>query len=232
MKSFTTLIFIITVAYYSAYSQDKINDIRIEEPSLVDGKVTELVRGNWPETNNNTNRFQVSDAGVLNCIITKIQDIGLVISPFQIKVPENRRNEKGEPKLTGGAELFYQITPSLRFSITINTKFAETIMDGRHINLTCFKFYFPEKHDLFLDGASNFQFGIEGDNANQVSRKLMPFFSGRLRLDKDDFPIPDYFGTKFTGQLKNLMQGSTLKLKLNYNIRFKQNETKLIFIRS
>lgn len=157
----------------------------------------------WPEANLNTHRFQVSDAGILNGIENITQGIGLDISPYLVTGLDNIRNEKGEPKLTGGVDLFYQITPSLRSSVTINTDFAETEVDDRQINLTRFSLHFPEKRDFFLDGSNYFQFGIEGDDANPVSRRVMPFFSRRMGLDKDGMPIPVNFGAKFTGQHKN-----------------------------
>ena len=157
----------------------------------------------WPEANLNTHRFQVSDAGILNGIENITQGIGLDISPYLITGLDNRRNEKGEPKLTGGVDFFYQITPSLRSSVTINTDFAETEVDERQINLTRFSLHFPEKRAFFLDGANYFQFGIEADDANPVSQRLIPFFSRRIGLDRDGLPIPINFGAKFTGQHNN-----------------------------
>jgi hypothetical protein len=157
----------------------------------------------WPEANLNTHKFQVSDAGILDGISNITQGIGLDISPYLAAGLDKRRSEKGTPKFTGGADLFYQITPSLRSSITINTDFAETEVDDRQINLTRFSLHFPEKRDFFLNGANYFQFGIEGDDANPVSRHLIPFFSRRMGLDKNGMPIPVNFGAKFTGQQKN-----------------------------
>ncbi|MFW6370004.1 MAG: DUF5916 domain-containing protein [Bacteroidota bacterium] len=154
----------------------------------------------WPVANLNTHKFQVSDAGILDGIEDITQGIGLDISPYIVTGLDNRRNGKGEPSLTGGVDLFYQITPSLRSSVTINTDFAETEVDDRQINLTRFSLHFPEKRDFFLNGASYFQFGIEGDDANPVSRRLIPFFSRRMGLDKDGQPIPVNYGAKFTGQ--------------------------------
>ncbi len=154
----------------------------------------------WPEANLNTHRFQVSDAGTLDGIENITQGIGLDISPYVVTGLDSKRNEEGEPRLTGGVDLFYQITPNLRSSITINTDFAETEVDDRQINLTRFNLHLPEKRDFFLNGANYFQFGIAGDDANPVSQRLIPFFSRRIGLDKDGLPIPVNYGAKFTGQ--------------------------------
>lgn len=157
----------------------------------------------WPEANLNTHRFQVSDAGVLDGITGITQGIGLDISPYLVTGLDTKRGEKNDPKLTGGVDLFYQITPSLKTSLTINTDFAETEVDDRQINLTRFDLHFPEKRDFFLDGANYFQFGIEGDRSSPVAQRIIPFFSRRMGLDEDGSPIPINVGAKLTGQLKN-----------------------------
>jgi hypothetical protein len=154
----------------------------------------------WPEANLNTHRFQVSDAGILDGIENITQGIGLDISPYLLTGIDSRRDEQGNLKLNGGVDLFYQITPSLRSSLTINTDFAETEVDDRQINLTRFSLHFPEKRNFFLNGANYFQFGIEGDDASPVSRRIIPFFSRRMGLDENGIPIPINLGTKLTGQ--------------------------------
>ena len=52
-----------------------------------------------------------------------------------------------------GFDLFYQWTPSLAATLTLNTDFAETETDQRRVNLTRFPPFFPEKRDFFLKGA-------------------------------------------------------------------------------
>jgi hypothetical protein len=157
----------------------------------------------WPEANLNTHRFQVSDAGILEGIENITQGIGLDVSPYLVAGVDRKRGFKNNPNLTGGIDLFYQITPSLRSSLTINTDFAETEVDDRQINLTRFNLHFPEKRDFFLNGANYFQFGIEGDDASPVSQRIIPFFSRRMGLDENGKPIPINYGTKITGQHKN-----------------------------
>jgi hypothetical protein len=165
--------------------------------------VSNIESSYWPEANLNTHKFQVSDAGILEGIEGITQGIGLDISPYLVTGLDNRRGEKGEPKLTGGVDLFYQITPGLRSSITINTDFAETEVDDRQINLTRFSLHFPEKRDFFLNGANYFQFGIEGDRSSPVSKRIIPFFSRRMGLNEQGLPIPINYGGKLTGQYKN-----------------------------
>lgn len=165
--------------------------------------VSNIESSYWPVANLNTHRFQVSDAATLEGLEGITQGIGLDISPYIVTGLNSRKGEKSEPKLTGGIDLFYQITPSLRSSLTINTDFAETEVDDRQINLTRFSLHFPEKRNFFLNGANYFQFGIEGDDKSPVSKRIIPFFSRRMGLDENGMPIPINYGGKLTGQHKN-----------------------------
>jgi len=163
--------------------------------------VNKLETAYWPVANLNTHKFQVSDAGILEGIENITQGIGLDISPYLLTGLDTKKGEDNDGKLTGGVDLFYQITPSLKSSLSINTDFAETEVDDRQINLTRFSLHYPEKRDFFLDGANYFQFGIEGDRESPVSEKLIPFFSRRMGLDEDGNPIRINVGSKLTGQI-------------------------------
>jgi len=163
--------------------------------------VNKLESGYWPVANLNTLKFQVSDAGTLTGIKDITQGIGLDISPYLLTGFDTKKGEDPNGKLTGGVDLFYQITPSLKSSLSINTDFAETEVDDRQINLTRFSLHYPEKRDFFLDGANYFQFGIEGDRDSPVAKRIIPFFSRRMGLDEDGNPIRINVGGKLTGQI-------------------------------
>lgn len=157
----------------------------------------------WPEANLNTHILQVSDAGILTGIEGITQGIGLDISPYIVTGMDTKKGEKNFSKLTGGMDMYYQVTPSLRSSITINTDFAETEVDYRQINLTRFNLHFPEKRNFFLDGANYYQFGIESDYYSPVAQKIIPFFSRRMGLDENGDPISINYGAKLIGRIKN-----------------------------
>ncbi len=165
--------------------------------------INKLESAYWPVANLNTHKFQVSDAGTLTGIEDITQGIGLDISPYLITGFDTKNGEDANGKLTGGVDLFYQITPSLKSSLSINTDFAETEVDDRQINLTRFSLHYPEKRDFFLDGANYFQFGIEGDRESPVAKKIIPFFSRRMGLDEDGNPIRINVGGKLTGQIND-----------------------------
>lgn len=170
---------------------------------LIRNIVNKLETDYWPEANLNAQKFQVSDAGILDGIENITQGIGLDIAPYLVTGLDTKKGEKNDPKLTGGVDLFYQITPSLKASLTVNTDFAETEVDDRQINLTRFNLHYPEKRDFFLDGSNYFQFGIESDRSSPVSKKIIPFFSRRMGLDASNSPIPIHAGAKLTGQIDN-----------------------------
>ena len=165
--------------------------------------VNKLETAYWPVANLNTLKFQVSDAGILDGIENITQGIGLDISPYLVTGFNTKKGDDATSKLSAGVDLFYQITPSLKSSLTINTDFAETEVDDRQINLTRFSLHYPEKRDFFLDGANYFQFGIESDRSSPVAQKLIPFFSRRMGLDTNGNPIPINAGAKLTGQVGN-----------------------------
>lgn len=155
----------------------------------------------WPTANINSYKFQVSDAGLLEGIHNITQGIGLDISPYVIGGLDTKLDTKNKYIVKGGLDLFYQITPSLKSSISVNTDFAETEVDDRQINLTRFSLLFPEKRDFFLDGSSQFSFGIQGDDANAYGKSIIPFFSRRMGLDTNGSPIQINYAAKLTGTI-------------------------------
>ena len=157
----------------------------------------------WPVANLNTHRFQISDSGLLTGLEGITQGIGLDISPYAIGGMNTRKGENNKYMKDAGLDVFYQITPSLKASLSINTDFAETEVDDRQINLTRFNLYFPEKRDFFLDGSNYFKFGIEGDDNNSYRNSIVPFFSRRLGLDNNGNMLPVRYAAKITGTQSN-----------------------------
>ena len=93
-----------------------------------------------------------------------------------------------------GGDVFYNITPGLRLTTTINTDFAETEADDRQINLDRFPLFFPEKRSFFLENAGVFDFGVSGGFGPTV----LPFFSRRIGLlGREEVPLEA--GVKLAG---------------------------------
>lgn len=148
----------------------------------------------WPR-NQGLNRM--TNAGLLTGIRNVTQGHGLDVKPYLVGTSESFPG-RGDATTTNdaqvGADLFYNITPSLRSNLTVNTDFAQVEVDARQVNLTRFSLLFPEKRDFFLDGTFFFDFASEGGPA------LIPFFSRRIGLDERNTPQRINFGGKLTGQ--------------------------------
>lgn len=155
----------------------------------------------WPVANINTHKFQVSDAGTISGISGISQGVGLDIIPYALGGLDFKETENGAGLVSNaGFEAYYNMTSSLKAALTVNTDFAQTEVDQQEINLTRFSLFYPEKRDIFLDGANYFNFGINGDQNNQWNTKMIPFFSRRIGLDQQGNPIPVQYGGKVTGQ--------------------------------
>ena len=154
----------------------------------------------WPATSLNGDKFAISDAGRITGLKDITQGIGLDLIPYLTGGVSKKQDIGPDPVIDGGLDAFYQITPSLKAAVTVNTDFAQTEVDEKQINLTRFNLYFPEKRDFFLDGASYFTFGINGDRENPQGTQMIPFFSRRIGLDADGNPVAIKYGGKFTGK--------------------------------
>jgi len=154
----------------------------------------------WPPVTLNTDRFAVSDAGLLTGLEGISQGIGLDIIPY-ITTGLSKKNESETGAVAdGGMDVFYQITSQIKAALTVNTDFAQAEVDERQINLTRFSLYFPEKRDFFLDGSNYFSFGINGDRENKQGTQMIPFFSRRIGLDNSGNQVAVNYGGKITGR--------------------------------
>ena len=124
------------------------------------------------------------------------QGLGLDLLPYLVgnssAAPGRGARASVETGAIGG-DIAYNVTPSLRANVSINTDFAETEVDQRRVNLTRFPLFFAEKRSFFLEGASLFVFSRETGNA------ITPFFSRRIGLDESGVPQPIDYGAKLTG---------------------------------
>jgi hypothetical protein len=157
----------------------------------------------WAGLSLDTDFFQVSEAGEITNLEGLTQGIGLDIRPFTAgrwlhTASSGRDNVNGKP----GLDLFYNFTPSLKLSATVNTDFGETEVDARQINLSRFSLFFPEKRSFFLEDAGVFAIsnvtvpgGVPGTGAD-----VFPFFSRQIGLLSGE-EVPIDFGVKLTGKV-------------------------------
>lgn len=153
----------------------------------------------WAAARFDVRFWQVSEAGEIEGFTNIEQGRGLDIRPY-FAPKLTHTSATGRNVVTGkvGGEIFYNLTPNLKLTTTINTDFAETEVDGRQINLTRFSLFFPEKRAFFLENAGAFNFG--GGQSTSRGPDVMPFFSRRIGL-LDGQEVPIEAGTKLTGKV-------------------------------
>lgn len=168
----------------------------------------------WTGHLRNQGLRRMSNAGLLVGIKDVDQGKGLDLKPYAAaNVSDAPRRSTPEPLRAGGdvgIDVLYNVTPSLRSVVTVNTDFAETEVDQRRVNLTRFPLFFPEKRTFFLDGATFFDFyqsravgrggGGGGGRGGGADAPVQPFFSRRIGLDQNGHPQTIQAGAKLTGQ--------------------------------
>lgn len=154
------------------------------------------------------NRFlKVSEAGTLSNMSGLNQGIGLDVRPF-LASSWLHTQSTGDDDLDfePGVDVFYNITPSLKLTGTLNTDFGETEVDARQINLTRFSLFFPEKRSFFLEDVGVFDFASTGPQppggAPPGRVDVFPFFSRRIGLLNGN-EVPLDAGLKLTGRVAN-----------------------------
>jgi hypothetical protein len=152
----------------------------------------------WTAWIRNQSLQALRNSGLLEGIEGASQGHGLDFRPFFVgNITQSPGQGEPDTLVKGkyGGDIFYNVTPSLRANLTLNTDFAETEVDQRQVNLTQFPLFFPERRAFFLEGNGFFDFSRwQGNNS------VVPFFSRRIGLGAG-IPQRIEFGTKLTGQI-------------------------------
>ena len=164
-----------------------------------------LEENRWTGARFQTQFFQISEAGEITNLEGLAQGVGLDVRPF-VAGRWLHRTANGDDAVVGkpGLDLFYNITPSLKLSVTANTDFGETEVDARQINLTRFSIFFPEKRSFFLQDAGVFNFATTGidppGGIPGTGAEVFPFFSRKIGLFGGQ-EVPIDYGAKLTGKV-------------------------------
>jgi hypothetical protein len=147
----------------------------------------------WRGYRRNQNNRDPINAGRLVGLQGMSQGIGLEAVPYAVT---NWKNVPLEPSPTTypsdvGVDVNYNVTPSLRAGVSVNTDFAEAEVDQRRLNLTRFPLRFPERRDFFLEGSGVFTFA--------PSNGAEPYFSRRIGLLEGE-QIPINYAARLGGQ--------------------------------
>lgn len=158
----------------------------------------------WSGARHETAFLQVAEAGKIEGLHGLKQGLGLDVRPF-IAGNWLHTEATGENtvKVRPGLDVFYNITPSLKLTGTINTDFGETEVDARQINLSRFSLFLPEKRSFFLEDAGVFNFASIGPlspgGIAATGADVFPFFSRQIGLLGGQ-EVPIDAGLKLTGK--------------------------------
>jgi hypothetical protein len=159
----------------------------------------------WSGAQLQTQFFQVSEAGEITNLESLSQGMGLDVRPFTGgRWLHRSENDSNSVAVKPGIDLFYNVTPSVKLTATVNTDFGETEVDARQINLTRFSLLFPEKRSFFLEDAGVFTFSNTAVGPlfflSPPRFEVIPFFSRRIGLLNGQ-EVPIDFGVKLTGKV-------------------------------
>ena len=159
----------------------------------------------WSGASLESSFLKVSEAGEIANMQGINQGIGLDVRPFlATSWLHNKSTGEDDFDFEPGLDIFYNITPSLKLTGTINTDFAETEVDSRQINLDRFSLFFPEKRSFFLEDVGVFSFAStvpEGPPGSpDAEADIIPFFSRRIGLYQGG-EVPIDVGAKLTGKI-------------------------------
>ena len=164
-----------------------------------------LEDGRWSGARLDVQFLQVSEAGEITNLEGLTQGVGVDVRPFAAG-RWLHTGANGHDAVTGkpGLDMFYNLTPSLKLTATLNTDFGETEADARQINLSRFSVLFPEKRSFFLEDAGVFSFASTGPpvpgGIPATGADVYPFFSRQVGLLSGE-EVPIDVGLKVTGKV-------------------------------
>jgi len=156
----------------------------------------------WRGYRRNQSLRQPIHAGRLTGLRGMSQGIGLEAVPYAVTNWKNVPEETDPTTYPSdiGLDVNYNITPSLRAGVSVNTDFAEAEVDQRRLNLTRFPLRFPEQRNFFLEGSGVYNFA--------PSNGADPYFSRRIGLTEGE-QIPINYAARLGGQVGRYELGFT-----------------------
>lgn len=162
-------------------------------------KRREIVR--WTAVNRQRQVYSLAELGRLAGLDGLRQGIGLTFEPYVLlRHRQSTAGSAAREAFRSGADLVWNIRPSLEATLTLNTDFAQTDVDQRQVNLTRFPLFYPEKRDFFLRDEPYFAFG--GIN----STTFVPYYSRSIGLVNGN-PVDLPLGAKLAGRAGPLTLG-------------------------
>ncbi|GIV30991.1 MAG: hypothetical protein KatS3mg029_0342 [Saprospiraceae bacterium] len=153
----------------------------------------ELVR--WQGWSRNYEFENLSQAGTLTGLHEIRGQLKLELKPYTLLGFSKEKGNKTDPTTKVGIDINRNLLTTLKLNLTVNTDFAQVEDDQVQTNLTRFSLFYPEKREFFLEGASNYTFGLGGPNNL--------FYSRRIGLTEDNEPVSILGGARVFGKVDN-----------------------------
>ncbi len=146
----------------------------------------------WQGWSRDSELEMVTRAGVL----TGLQDLTssnlLEFKPYLLAGLAKQHDLGRKNLFDVGGDINYLPSPALKLNLTVNPDFAQVESDRAQVNLTRFSLFFPEKREFFLEGRDFFEFNM--------GRRIYPFYSRRIGLDDQGFPVTILGGARLFGK--------------------------------
>lgn len=166
-------------------------------------------------------------AGEMTGLSNLNQGVGLDVVPsLTANQVEYHQLGDSESEIKPSLDVTYKLTPSLNLSLTLNTDFSATEVDGRQLDLDRFSLFFPEKRSFFLTDFDIFNFGgIGGENNTGVNsgNNGLPFFSRRIGIGPDGSEVDLTAGLKLSGRMGGYDVGMLVINQDSYSYRDRTN---------
>jgi hypothetical protein len=150
-------------------------------------------RAYWAPIPRQYDLYRLSLAGSVAGIRTPVVR-NFKVTPYALANALESGEKPVSSKVIGdvGADLKYNLTPSVTLDATVNTDFAQVEVDDQQVNLDRFNLFFPEKRPFFLENAGFFTVGNPGE--------VDLFFSRRIGIGEDGESIPILAGGRVSGK--------------------------------
>ncbi len=134
---------------------------------------------------------KISQGGKLTGLQNIKQGTKFEFLPYLLSGIEFNSESSNPTTLKVGGEVNFDVTPTLKLNLSINTDFAQVEADRKRINFTRFSLFYPEKRQFFLEGKNYYDMNVG---------KTRVFYSRRIGIDNHE-EIPIIAGLRLFGKL-------------------------------
>jgi len=134
---------------------------------------------------------KISQGGKLTGLHDIKQGTKFEFLPYLLSGIEFNQENTNPTTFKVGGEVNFDVTPTLKLNLSINTDFAQVEADRKRINFTRFSLFYPEKRQFFLEGKNYYDMNVG---------RTRVFYSRRIGIDNHT-EVPIIAGLRLFGKL-------------------------------